>query len=317
MPLTRSTRRRGAARPPTGATASAPDGAPVHRPQLLGILNVNADSFSDPHGDRDTAGSIAAGIALRDVGADLVDVGAESASPATPVLAAEAEIAALVPVLEGLHAAGVRTSVDTYKPTVAHAAIDAGVAVVNDYSGLAHPELAEVCGAADVDYVLTHNPAQVKNKLLDTTRYGDVVADTTRWFATTLDELERRGLPRDRVVLDPGIDLSKTPAQSIEVLRGLPQLAADLGRPLLVAISRKDFIGALVPTRPRERGPGTLAALAALTEVPATIARVHDVAAAAQFLAVLDALAGPTPPDADLALDPRLRREPSGPSEGS
>lgn len=286
----------------------------MHRPQLLGILNVNADSFSDPHEHRSTGATVTAGIALRDEGADLVDVGAESASPATPVLAVDDEIAALVPVLEGLHAAEVRTSVDTYKPDVARAAIAAGTVLVNDYSGLTQPELAGVCADGDVDYVLTHNPGAVKTKLLDATRYDDVVAEVAAWSTKRLELMERQGLARDRVVLDPGIDLAKTPAQSIEVLRGLPRLVDELGLPLLLAISRKDFIGALVPTRPSQRGPGTLASLVAMTRLPATIARVHDVAEASQFLDVLGAIDGGEAPDPGLALAADLRREAPAPS---
>lgn len=286
----------------------------AHRPGLMGIVNVNVDSFSDPRrgeGDTGVEACVAEGRALADAGADLVDVGAESASPATPVVDPGEETAALLPVLEGLHAAGVRTSVDTYKREVAAACVAAGVAVVNDYSGLSDPDVAGVCADGGARLVLTHNPPGVKTKVLDPHRYGDVVGEVHAWFADRLEVIEANGLPRDRVVLDPGIDLGKTPAQSIELLRRLDELTA-LGRPLLVAVSRKDFIGALTGTRPAERDPGTLAALGRLACVPDTIARVHDVAAAAQYLDVVAALTGDHAVDPGLALDRGLRRQAPG-----
>lgn len=284
-------------------------------PRLMGILNVNADSFSDPRdvaaGGKDVDRMTLRGTELRGDGADIVDVGAESASPATPVIDASAEIDALLPVLEGLHAAGVRTSVDTYKPAVAAACVKAGTSLINDYSGLASPELAEICADGNACLVLTHNPAGVKNKLLDPDGYRNVVDEVAAWFEAKLAEIDALGLPEERVWLDPGIDLSKTPAQSIELLRGLGMLARfDL--PLLVAVSRKDFIGALSPSRPAHRDPGTLAAIGQLIGIPKTVARVHDVAAAAQYLRVSAALSGQRPLDPQLALPRKLRREEAG-----
>lgn len=281
-------------------------------PWLMGIINVNADSFSDPREVADEAGEllrlVAAGVALSQAGADLVDVGAESASPATPVVGASAEIDALLPVLDGLHRAGVTSSVDTYKPGVAEACVAAGTAVVNDYSGLVHPEVAGICADGGAGLVLTHNPAGVKNKVLDPHGYTDMVAEVASWFETKLAVIEAQGLAAERVLLDPGIDLAKTPAQSIELLRSLPALAG-FGLPLLVAISRKDFIGAVSPSRPAERGPGTLAALGSLVGLPRVIARVHDVAAAAQYLQVAGALAGDAPVDPTLSLPGVFRRQ--------
>lgn len=281
----------------------------VNRPGVMGILNVNADSFSDPRASTDAAERTQAGVALHRHGAAFVDVGAESASPATQVLRAEAEIEALLPVLARLHEAGVTTSVDTYKPDVAAAAAAAGTSLVNDYSGLVHPELAELCADHDVGLVLTHNPAGVKNKLLDPDRYGDVVDAVSAWFDDRLATIVARGLPASRVVLDPGIDLSKTPAQSIAVLRGLDRLHARFGLTMLLAVSRKDFIGALSSAPPKQRDAGTLATLTTLSRIPDTIARVHDVAAASQYLDVLQALEGDTEPADDLALPMQLRRQ--------
>lgn len=281
-------------------------------PHLMGILNVNADSFSDPRVVVDKADEVArlvaAGTGLSDAGAHVVDVGAESASPATPVVDASAEIDALLPVLDGLHRAGVTTSVDTYKPAVARACVAAGTAIVNDYSGLVHTEVAGICADGGARLVLTHNPAGVKNKVLDPHRYPNVTDEVMTWFEAKIAMIEARGLSADRVLLDPGIDLAKTPAQSIALLRGLPKLAG-FGLPLLVAISRKDFIGAVSPSSPTERDPGTLAALGHLVGIPRVIARVHDVAAAAQYLRVANTLAGRVLVDPTLSLASPLRRE--------
>lgn len=283
-------------------------------PRLMGILNVNGDSFSDPRhgvgGEREIARLTQLGVGLWQAGADLVDVGAESASPATPVVDAPVEVEALIPVLAGLHRAGVTTSVDTYKPDVAKACVDAGTAVINDYSGLVHPEIAGICADSGVRLVLTHNPAGVKNKVLDPRGYTDVVDDVASWFETKLAVIEAHGLPRERVLLDPGIDLAKTPAQSIELLRGL-SLLASLDLPLLVAVSRKDFIGAVSPSRPAERDAGTLAAVGSLSKLPRVIVRVHDVAAVRQYLDVANALSGRTPIDPELSLPLEHRRQAS------
>lgn len=280
----------------------------------MGILNVNADSFSDPRAvadpEEDLKRLLAEGRRLVEAGADLVDVGAESGSPATPVMRAPAEIDALLPVLDRLHRSGVITSVDTYKPEVARACVASGTRVVNDYSGLAHPEVAGVCADADARLVLTHNPGGVKNKVLDPNGHADVVGEVAAWFESRLAVVEAHGLDRERVLLDPGIDLSKTPAQSIALLHGLPVLAG-FGLPLLVAISRKDFIGAVTRSLPAERDPGTLATLGHLIGIPRVIARIHDVTAATQYLRVAEALSGRRPVDPQLSLPRSYRRQAS------
>lgn len=280
----------------------------------MGILNVNADSFSDPRaGDGEASRRsrlIRQGLELWEAGAAVVDVGAESASPATPVPDATTELAALLPVLEELHRAGVTTSVDTYKPEVAQACVAAGTAIVNDYTGLSNPELVGICADRGARLVLTHNPAGAKTKVLDQDGYDDLVGDVVAWFEAKLTVIETEGLAAERLLLDPGIDLTKTPAQSVELLRGLPALA-QLGLPLLVGISRKDFIGALTATHPEDRDSGTLAALGQLIGLPQLTVRVHDVAGAVQYLEVADALAGRAPVDSTLFLAPELRRQPA------
>jgi dihydropteroate synthase len=151
-----------------------------------------------------------------------------------------------------------------------------------------------------------HTRVAPKETLLDPGAYDDVVGDVVAFLRDRMEAAVAAGLPRERIVLDPGPDFAKTPAQTVAVLRNLDRLR-ELGRPLLLAISRKDFIGALTGTAPRERGPGTLAALADGVERGAHIIRLHDVRAAADYLRVRAALRGEAAPGRDLALDEELR----------
>jgi len=180
--------------------------------------------------------------------------------------------------------------VDTYKPAVAAAAIEAGAAIVNDVSGLRDPALADVCARTGAALVLMHTRAAPKQKLEDL-RYEDVVADVVAFLAERMALAVARGMAAEQLILDPGPDFAKTPAQTVEVLRDLEPLHA-LGRPVLLAISRKDFVGAITGRAPRERLAGTLAALAHGADRGAHVFRVHDVAAAADFLAVRAVLRG-------------------------
>jgi dihydropteroate synthase len=263
----------------------------LERPLLMGIVNATPDSFSDG-GDLPTAEArIARGRALLRDGADLLDVGGESARGDRPAVPAEEEIERVVPVVAGLAAENTVVSVDTYKPAVAEAAIRAGAAMVNDVSGLGDPEMAAVCAGTGAALVIMHTRVAPKGTLLDPSRYADVVADVVAFLEERMAAATAAGVGEEQIVLDPGPDFAKTPAQTVAVLRRLDALLA-LGRPVLLAVSRKDFVGALTGRDPRERGAGTLAALAHGVDAGARILRVHDVAAAADFLAVRAALRG-------------------------
>ncbi|MGH2907363.1 MAG: dihydropteroate synthase, partial [Solirubrobacterales bacterium] len=220
------------------------------------------------------------------------------------------EIARVVPVIEAISALpGAVVSVDTYKPAVARAAIAAGAKLVNDVSGLADDDLAAAAAEGDAALVLMHTRAQPKQKLFP--HYDDVVADVKTFLADAMSRATEQGVPLEHIVLDPGPDFAKTPAQTIETLRSLDELR-ELGRPLLLAISRKDFVGALTERGPREREAGTLAALGAGTDRGVSIVRVHDVAAAADFLTVRAALNGQLAVDPDLTLAENKRRVDEG-----
>jgi dihydropteroate synthase len=191
---------------------------------------------------------------------------------------------------------------------VARAAITVGACVVNDVSGLRDPELARVCAESGAALVVMHTRAAPKQRLQDPDLYGDVTEDALAFLAERMAVATEQGVAPEQIVLDPGPDFAKTPAQTIELLAALPRLH-QLGRPLLMAISRKDFIGALTGRAPRERLAGTLAALAYGLDAGAQIFRVHDVAAASDYLKVRAALRGESDPGRDLALAEELRYE--------
>jgi dihydropteroate synthase len=170
-------------------------------------------------------------------------------------------------------------------------------------SGLADPELADVCAAAGAGLVITHTAAAPKEKAFP--GYDDVGEEVVAFLRSRIDLAAARGV--ERIVLDPGPDLSKTPAETVAALRALPRVVA-LGREVLLAVSRKDFVGALTGRAPGERLAGTLAAIGAGVDAGASILRVHDVAAAADYLAVRAALRGESDVPPELRLDPELRR---------
>jgi dihydropteroate synthase len=263
----------------------------------MGVVNANPDSFSGSGSLEDVAD------------ADIVDVGGESAITGRPAVAVEEEIGRVVPVIERLAAEGRVVSVDTYKPPVAEAAVAAGAAIVNDVSGLRDPALADVCARTGAGLVVMHTRAAPKVRMQDPAAYDDVVADVAGFLRERVAVALDRGVAPEQVMLDPGPDFAKTPAQTIAVLRRLDVLH-ELGFPLLLAISRKDFIGALTRRRPRERGAGTLAALAFGADAGAHVFRLHDVAAARDFLKVRAALRGEEEVARDLALPDELRHEP-------
>ena len=272
------------------------------KPLLMGIVNVTPDSFSDA-GDHPTpAARMALAEALLEAGADVLDVGGESARGDRPKTGAGEEIERVVPLIARLTGElGALVSVDTYKPEVAEAAIAAGAVLVNDVSGLRDEAMADLCARTGAGLVLMHTRVAPKGTLLDPSRYDDVVADVAGFLRERMATAVAHGVAPEQLLLDPGPDFAKTPAQTVEVLRSLDGLHA-LGRPLLLAVSNKDFVGALTGRGPRERLAGTLAALAHGVDAGAQVLRVHDVAAAADFLRVRAALRG----DVELAAEEGL-----------
>jgi len=274
-------------------------------PLLMGIVNANPDSFSDAVRLSTLDEQVAHALALVADGAAIIDVGGESGVTYSDVSADDVEAERVVPLVRALASEGVTVSVDTWKASVAGAALDAGAHVINDTSGLADPRLADLCAASGAALVVMHTRAGPKQ--LGFPDYGgDVRGDVARFLAERLDVARAHGVPDEQLIVDPGPDFAKTPAESVEVLADLKALHA-LGRPVLAAISRKYFVGAVTGRPPHERLAGTLAALAEAVDAGAAIVRVHDVRDAADFLAVRGVLRGERPMPAFDAGDEQLK----------
>jgi dihydropteroate synthase len=272
-------------------------------PLLMGIVNASPESFSDGAAVGDLDEQVRRGLALRDEGADVIDIGGESGVTDRPPVTEGEEIARVAPLVERLAGEGVTVSVDTWKPGVARAALAAGATIVNDPSGLHEPEIADACAEAGAALVITHAAAPPKQKLFPA--YDDVAKEVVEFLVERVELARGRGV--ERIVLDPGPDLGKTPADTVAALRALPDVVA-LGYPVLLAVSRKDFVGALTGRGPTERLAGTLAAIGAGLDAGASILRVHDVRAAADYVAVRAALRGDREISPELRLDRSLRR---------
>jgi dihydropteroate synthase len=243
----------------------------------MGVLNVTPDSFSDGGCYADPETAIAAGLAMAQAGADIIDVGGESTRPDAQPTPSGEEQARIIPVIRGLAAAGVLVSVDTRNAATMAVALDAGAAIVNDVYALAYdPAAASLVAARGCPVVLMHMRGSPATMYAEA-HYEDVAADVTRELAARIDAAERTGIARHNIAIDPGIGFAKTAPQSLELLRRLPELAA-LGCPLLVGVSRKSFIGAATgEADARWRLPGSLAAGLFAVSRGAAILRVHDV----------------------------------------
>ncbi len=259
------------------------------RPLIMGIVNTGPDSFSDAVRLDSLDAQVRHALALVDEGADLIDVGGESGVTYTEAASPSEEIERVVPLVARLAGEGVAVSVDTWKPAVARAAVDAGAVMLNDVSGLAHPAMADLAAQSGAALVLMHTRAAPKEEAFP--GYGDVVGDVEGFLRSRMELARARGVADEQLVVDPGPDFAKTPAETVEVLRAVDRLRA-LGRPLLLAISRKYFVGAITGRSPAERLPGTIAAALWAARAGAAILRVHDVAAVRDALAVADVLEG-------------------------
>lgn len=258
------------------------------RGRLVGIVNANPDSFSDEGAHAGTERAVRHGLRLAEQGADVVEVGGESLrfSSPSPV---EVEIGRVVPVIEALAArVGIPVAVDTYKPEVARAAIAAGAGVLNDPTGLREPEMRRVAAEGRVGVVMTHFFGEPKVR---PTAFPDVdvVEAVATWAGERMREAEEAGIPAERIVIDPGVGLGKSPAQDLDLLHRLDRIAA-LGRPVLVPISNKKVLGALTGNPPKRRLSGTTAGLVWCRERGATLFRVHNVRFLHPALQVAEAL---------------------------
>ena len=268
-------------------------------PRVMGIVNVTPDSFSDGGLFATTEAAVARGRLLVEQGADLLDIGGESTRPGAVRPPVADELDRVVPVIRELAGDGAVVSVDTMRAEVAAAALEAGATIVNDVSGgLADPAILDVVAGSDATYVAMHWRAHA-DRMRDFADYepDGVVASVRRELGERLAAAEAAGIPRERIVLDPGLGFAKRPHHNWELLRALDQLAG-LGCPLLVGASRKSFLGTLLagsggaddprPVDEREHAHAALVALLASRGVD--YLRVHDVRATRDALAVVAAM---------------------------
>ena len=292
-------------RPPSRLATVSPEpgtglGAPTPRPLpdtsrrvlVMGIVNRTQDSFFDEGRTWELEQAVSAGLRAAEEGADIVDVGGVKFAPGDPLDPAE-EAARVVPVIEQLRRelpGEVLLSVDTFHASVARAALEVGVDLINDTTGLSDPRMAEEVARAGASLVLTHSVAEPRRPF-PRPRYEDVVEEVRDFLAARLERALEAGIARERIVLDPGPDLNKSTQQTLEVLRDWGEYAA-LGLPLLAAHSRKDFVGESLGLPKEERLAGSLAAAAWTIRLGARIRRVHDVRETVRMVRMLEVLAG-------------------------
>jgi dihydropteroate synthase len=284
----------------------------IDRPLIMAVINATPDSFSDAGKYSTLEARMERTQEVLAQGADILDIGGQSAITGVPEISEAEEIERITPVIQWV-AANTQAimSIDTYRPAVAAAALDAGAHIINDISGLLYPELADVVASRSAGYILMHNRGRPKVRLTDANLYDNVVDDVMSFMDNKLAVLASAGVSRKHVIVDPGPDFAKTPAQTVEVLRRISRLLT-YERPVLFPVSRKDFIGAITGRPPRERLSGTLAAIAhTLTVTRAGIYRVHDIEEVRNFLDVWDVLQGHTELGADVLLDKTLWRAPT------
>jgi dihydropteroate synthase len=269
--------------------------------QLMGIVNVTPDSFSDGGEFLGADAAIAHALALAAEGAHILDVGGESTRPGAEPVAEAEELRRVMPVIEGLGERGVeaRISIDTSKAAVARAALQAGASFVNDVSALrADPAMAEVVAAAGAHCCLMHMRGEPRT-MQDDPRYDDVVDDVRAFLEERLSFALAQGIAGDRIMLDPGIGFGKTEEHNLELLCRLQELAA-LGQPIVIGTSRKGFLGRIIaraagreePAAVADRLAGTVASNVLAYERGASVFRVHDVAPVRDALAVAAATLG-------------------------
>ena len=257
---------------------------------VMAIVNRTPDSFYDRGRTFGLQQAVAAADAAIAQGADWVDIGGVPFAPGSAVSVAQ-EIERVVPVIEALHdAAQAVISVDTFRPEVARRSIAAGAHVINDTSGLYDTAMAQVVADSAASLVITHSVAPPRTTH-PRPRYTDVVADVVEFLQDKVNLAVRYGVPVERIIVDPGLDLNKNTHHSLELIRRLGEIAA-LGHPLLVAVSNKDFIGETLDAEPGRRLEGSLAAAVACILQGARIVRMHNVAPAVAAVRLTEAILG-------------------------
>jgi dihydropteroate synthase len=255
--------------------------------RVMGVINVTPDSFSDGGRYLDAAAAIAHGVELEAQGAAILDVGGESTRPGAAPVGEDEELRRVLPVIEGVLAAGAKAqiSIDTSKGRVAARALGAGATLVNDVTALrGDPEMAGVVAAANADCCLMHMLGDPRT-MQDNPRYDDVVADIKAFLEERMSFAIGAGIAEERILLDPGIGFGKTVEHNLELLRRVGELV-ELGRPVVIGTSRKSFLGRLTGREIDDRVAATVATNVLAYERGARVFRVHDVGPIHDALAV-------------------------------
>jgi dihydropteroate synthase len=264
----------------------------------MGIINVTPDSFYDGGLYLNPEKAVAHGLELAAEGADILDIGGESSRPGSDPTPEDDELRRIVPVIAGLRRqSDVLLSVDTTKPAVAEAALDAGADIINDISSFRlEPRILTLAARRKAGFILMHMAGMPKTMQLQP-HYDDVIGEIRTFLAERLDIAEAYGLERERLVIDPGIGFGKRLEDNLALLNGLAAFE-DLDRPVLVGVSRKSFIGKILNAPPEDRLEGTIAAAVVGIVRGAHILRVHDVRAVKRAVQVTEAIlaAQPGPP---------------------
>ena len=261
----------------------------LDRPRILGIVNVTPDSFSDGGAHDSTQAAIEHGLKLVEAGADALDIGGESTRPGADAVPLETELARVLPVIEGLaRATQVPISIDTFKPEVMRAAVAAGAGLINDICALTQDGALEAAAELGVPVILMHMQGEPRT-MQDAPQYDDVVGQVRRFLADRLFACELAGIPKSRLVIDPGFGFGKNLDHNLHLLARL-EAFADLGVPLLAGLSRKRMLGEITEREVGERAAASVAAHLIAAQRGAMLLRVHDVAPLRDALALWQAL---------------------------
>lgn len=258
---------------------------------IMGILNVTPDSFFDGGKYSNTEKAIAQGLKLIEQGADILDIGGESTRPGALPVKVEEELKRVIPVIEEiLKRAKIPISIDTYKAKVAEEAINAGASIINDISGLKFdPEMPYVAAKYKTPVVIMH----IKGTPQDMQKnpyYNALIPEIIEYLRASIITAKEVGIQEDKIILDPGIGFGKLPEHNLQIIKNLKEFAL-LGKPILIGVSRKSFIGKILnDALPEERLEGTAAAVAVSIINGANIVRVHDVDYISKIVKVVDAI---------------------------
>ena len=263
------------------------------KPRVMGIINCTPDSFSGDGLGNDAKKATRRGLSMFNYGADIVDIGGESTRPGAKPVTAEVEMSRVIPVIEALGKARPgRVSVDTMKPRVAEAALYAGATIVNDVSGLRDQKMVELVAEHDAAVIIMHMLGEPRT-MQKSPRYKDVVGDIIRFLADRIDVAENAGVNPRKIMVDPGIGFGKTMDHNLEIIARLRELKV-LGKPIVIGVSRKSFIGKLTGSPTDDRLEGSIAAAVLAIENGADIVRVHDVEETIAALRVAEAIRSAT-----------------------